>query len=79
MSDLGQKMLDGYNQLADKIVGWEIEQLSKAVTNYIQFGLTNLDTLLPLLGIVGLFVFKPTKPFAIGSLVAGILLLLGGL
>lgn len=79
MKELGQKLLEEYNQLANVIVGWEAEQLNQIISVFLQKALLNLDILLPFFGLVGLFVIKPTRPFAIGSLIVGSLLVLGGI
>lgn len=72
---MGEKLLEGYNNLADIIVGWEVEQIGGLLSGLIQSAITNMEILLPLLGLVSLFIFKPTRYFAIGSLVLGLLLL----
>lgn len=79
MSEIGQKLLDGYNKFSDVVVSWEIEQLSKLIFETINFTFINLDLLLPLSWLIVLYFFKFTRPFVIGSVAIGFLLFLRGL
>lgn len=71
--------LEHYNKFADVVVGWEAEQLTKLLVSVLEFTIFNLDLFLPLLGLAGLYFFKPTRPFVIGTGIIGILLFLGRL
>ncbi|MBM4762688.1 hypothetical protein [Bacillus sp. B15-48] len=79
MSKLGQNLLDGYNRFADVIVGWEVEQINKMLVDMLQWTFINMDLWLPLSWFVMLYLFRPTKPFVIGTGILGILLFLRGL
>jgi len=56
--------VDQYDHAGETIWSWLFEQL---VTH-------NLGTIFPLIGLILLFIFKPTRWFAIGALLIGILL-----
>ncbi|MCU9614059.1 hypothetical protein OEV98_10860 [Caldibacillus lycopersici] len=75
MGDLGTMLLEKYNALADKVVGWEVDLVNDALGNLLLSALNNLEIILPLTGIACLFIIKSTRPFAVGSLIIGLLLL----
>jgi hypothetical protein len=75
MGDIGQKFLNWYNDLADTIIAWEVEQIGKGVTWLLSTVFSNMDVVLPTLGLISLFVFKPTRTYAFGSLALGLLFL----
>ena len=75
MGEFGQKALNWFNDLADTIVGWEIEQIGKGVTWLLSTVFSNMDIVLPTLGLISLFILKPTRPYAFGSLALGLLFL----
>jgi len=56
--------INQYEHAGETIWGWLFNQLI----------LKNWAVLLPLIGIVALFIFKPTRWFAMGALLIGILL-----
>lgn len=70
--------LEHFNRFSDAVVGWEIEQVTKLLLSILELILFNLDLFLPLLSLVGLYFFKPTRPFVVTTIAVGILFYLKG-
>jgi len=75
MESISQILLDKYNAFADKAVGWELDKLQELLSWIFKNMFLNMDLLLPMSGLISLFMFRPTRWFAIGSLILGFFLI----
>lgn len=75
MEEMLLNIREGINYVADVVVEWEVEQLGKLIAVLIETAIVHMDFILPLAGIIALFKFKPTKPFAWGTIIIGLLMM----